>query len=349
MKRNFVREAVQKLNAYQPEPQEAAAVLNANENPYNLPKDVREKISESLLDLDYNRYPDPDSTELKKAFSEMTGVAEDQIIVGNGLDEILSILTDTFVEPGETVVSHSPGFAMYKVWTDVADGNYVEVEDLEDHQINVNGLVSEAIRNNAKLVFVCSPNNPTGQTIDLQEVEELVEATPSIVVLDEAYADFDGCTFIDLINNYDNLIVLRTMSKAFRIPAARVGFASGPKELIDAMKKVKAPYNVDSLSQDVAKIVIENRDELEPAIEEIKNQREDMYDFLSSIEDIETLPSAANFLYITTPKHKELNEAFINNEVLVRYFPKEQSFRITIGTPKENKLVKESIEEVFNA
>lgn len=349
MKRNIIRKSVEKLQAYDPEPQEALAVLNANENPYNLPKDIRDLIAKKLDELDYNRYPDPNSTELKGTISEITSVPEDQIIVGNGLDEILSIITNTFIDPNDVVVTHSPGFSMYKVWTDIANGNLIEVEDIDDHKININGLVNQAIRNNAKLVIICSPNNPTGQVIRLNELRELLETTNSLIVLDEAYGDFENESFIDFVNKYDNLLVLKTLSKAYRMPAARCGYACGPKDLIQAMNKVKAPYNLNALTQEVAKIVLENRDELEPAIDEIISQRKKLYEFLDSIDRIKVFPSKANFLYFKTPKHRELNEAFLDKGILVRYYPKDSAFRLTIGTPKENIAVKETIKEVFNA
>lgn len=347
MKREFVKSSVKDLKAYVPEPQSAEAILNANENPYNLPKDIRDKITEAIGEINFNRYPDPVATELVKSFSEMVDMPTEQIIAGNGLDEILSILINTFVEPGEAVVTHVPGFSMYKIWTDIANGEFYEVEDKPGHIINIAGLEEEAIRNNAKLIFICSPNNPTGAKVTRSELKDLLESSPSLVVLDEAYIDFDKESLVDLVNAYDNLIVLRTMSKAFRTPSARCGFAIGPVDIIENMKKVKAPYNLNTLTQTAAKIVIDNRDQLEPVIDEIVSARGKMFKFLENIDGIEVFPSTANFIYIKTDKDKELQNAFLNKDVLVRYFPEDQAFRITIGTPSENALVQEAIKEVF--
>ncbi len=349
MKRNIIKEVVLDLDSYKPEPQEAKIILNANENPYNLPSDLREELSKQLKELDYNRYPDPMATELRKTFSQIVDIPEEQIIAGSGLDEILSIITNTFIEPGDVVVTHKPGFAMYKIWSEIAGAEVIEVEDTEDQKIDIEGIVNEAIRNNAKIIYICSPSNPTGQAINLRNLEELLEAAPALVVLDEAYVDFSDESFIDIIKNYDNLMVLRTMSKAYRIPSTRCGFAVGPVDLIEAMYKVKSPYNLNSLTQKVAQVVLENKDELEPAIEEIKNQRDEIYERFKDNPNLVIYPSQSNFLYFKTPKHKELQKEFLDNDILIRYYPDDQAFRLTIGKPKENKEVIKIIEEVINA
>ena len=348
MKRDLIREIVKELDSYIPEPQEAEIIINANENPYNLPQNIREKIGEVISEETFNRYPDPYSTELRETFSEYIGIPAENIIAGSGVDEILSIISNTFIEPDDIVIVHKPGFAMYKIWTEIAGGQVIEIQEQEDRKINFEQIVQEAIRNNAKIIYICSPNNPTGTTIKIHELQELLESTPSLIVLDETYVDFADENFIDLVNSYDNLIILRTLSKAFRSPAIRCGFGCGPVELIDAMNKVKSPYNLNRLSQDVGKIVIENFDEIEPAIEEIKLRRDRMYEFLDGINAIEVTPSQANYLYFTTPRHKELQKAFLDNGILVRYYPEDEAFRLTIGTHKENEKVKEVIRQVFD-
>lgn len=347
MKRNYVKPSVRKLEAYQPEPQEAKAILNANENPYNLPQPIIDEIVEEIKNLDFNRYPDPASTELIETYGNYIGFPSEMILAGNGEDEILSYITNTFVGEGDSVVSHSPGFAMYQIWTEIANGKFIEVEDLEDNRINIRGLVEAARRTNAKIIYICSPNNPTGYKITKRDLEELLEASRALVVLDEAYIDFDEESYIDLAHTYGNLIVLRTVSKSFRAPAIRLGFAIAQPALIDAMKKVKAPYNLNAMTQIAGKVIIEHADEILSAVDEIKESRADMYQYLRQFPELTVYPSEANFLYVTTPDHKELQETFEKNGVLVRYFPKDEAFRITIGSPAENELVKESIKETF--
>lgn len=350
MKRDFIKPAIKTLQAYEPEPQHARAILNANENPYDLPETVKEEIAEKIRALDFNRYPDPASAALIQAFSKFSGVPTARIMAGNGLDEVLSVMIQTFIAPGETLVSHAPGFSMYEVWTAINGGRYVAVPDTDEHKINTDGLIEAAIRNNAKMIVVCSPNNPTGYKIPKYELVRLLEESPSLVVLDEAYIDFDGDSYIDLLDEgYDNLVVLRTMSKAFRIPGARCGFACGPDKLIGAMKKVKAPYNLNALTQTAARTALEHADEILSVIPEIKQSRADMTAFLSALPDVNVCPSAANFIYFTTPRHAELQQSFLKNGILVRYYPDACAFRLTIGTPEENDMVRAAVQEVYDA
>lgn len=347
MKRNIVRKAVENLEAYNPAVQKAKALLNANENPYNLPEDIRKEISDKLINLDYNRYPDPLATELSKTYGDMVDIPINQIMVGNGSDDLLEIITNTFVDPGDIVISHTPSFSMYKIWTDIAGGEFIEIEDHPDHSINMEKIKLEAQRKNAKLVYICSPNNPTGFKVSKADLQDLLESTPSLIVLDEAYIEFDGESLIEFVKAYDNIIVLRTLSKAYRMPAARCGFAFAPVEIIEEMRKVKAPYNVNSLTQEAAKIVLDHREELQPAIEEIKEARDEAYNLLKDIKGLTVYPSHANFLYVVTPEDEKLQEAFLAKGISVRYFPNDHAFRITIGTPEENKLVIDTIKEVF--
>lgn len=345
--RKFIRRNVESLEAYNPEPQCAAVVVNANENPYNLPEEIRRELAEKIMQLDFNRYPDPRAHELVAKIGEAFRIDPDAILVGSGLDEVLSILTETFVGPNDTVVSHLPGFSMYEIWTDVADGRFIGVPDRTDHTIDADGIIEAANDNAAKIIYLCRPNNPTGYLIPREEVVRILENTNSLLVLDEAYIDFAGDSLMDLLAQYENLVVLRTFSKACALPAARCGFMAADPRLIDAVMKVKAPYNLNTLTQTAAGVVLDHLGEVLAKVDEIIASRDDLYDFLSAYPSLEVLPSAANFLYVTSKDAPELASCFRDLGVLTKYFKDEDAFRITVGTPLENRQIKKAVISLY--
>ena len=345
--RNFTRKNVVSLEAYKPEPQQAKAVLNANENPYNLPPAVAEIIADRIRQLDFNRYPDPGASELTKAAADFCGVPPDKIICGSGLDEILMIMTEAFVGPDDTVVTHKPGFSMYDIWTQIAGGSFISVFDKPDGSIDVDGLIEEARDNCAKIVYVCSPNNPTGYRMPAGEIVRLLEETPSLIVLDEAYVDFADGSLVRMTDDWENLVVLRTLSKAFRLPSARCGWAVADPRIIDAMFKVKGPYNLNALTQIAARTDLENADQILDKVPEIIDSREDMTAFLQKYPQITVYPSSANFIYFKTKDAPELQQCFIDSSVLTKYFKSDYAFRLSIGTPAENEAVKKTVIDLY--
>lgn len=343
----LIRPNVEKLEAYIPEPQQAQALLNANENPYSLPDDVTEVILSRLKTMAFNRYPDPRATVLRETVADYMKLPAENILCGNGLDEILSILTNAFVGKADTVVSHLPGFSMYDIWTEISDGRFIGVPDLENYVIDTAGLIDAANTHKAKLVYVCSPNNPTGYKIPKEDVQRLLDETSALIVLDEAYIDFDGNSYIDLLSGNPRLVVLRTLSKAFRIPSVRCGYAVADPAVLEAMYKVKSPYNMSAVTQLIGSTVLEHAAEVLSVVPEIVAEREAMYLFLSSYPQLTVYNSSANFIYVQSPKAQTLQDAFLSNGVLVRYYKNDGAFRISIGTPKENALVRKSVIDAF--
>lgn len=345
--RKFIRRNVESLEAYSPEPQSAAVVVNANENPYNLPEDIRKELADKIMALDFNRYPDPRAHELVSKIANAYQVNPDGVLVGSGLDEVLSILTETFVGPNDTVVSHLPGFSMYEIWTDVADGRFIGIPDREDHTIDVDGIIEAANDNAAKIIYLCRPNNPTGYLLPREEVVRILENTNSLVVLDEAYIDFAKDSLMDLLPQYENLVVLRTFSKACALPAARCGFMVADPRIIDSVMKVKAPYNLNTLTQTAAGVVLDHLDEVLAKVDDIVEGRDDLYDFLTAYPSLDVLPSAANFLYVYSKDAPELASCFKDLGVLPKYFKDEDAFRITVGTPVENRQIKKAVISLY--
>ncbi len=340
---NYEKAAIREFQSYVPEPQMAEIVLNANENPYDLPEEVIEKITEEIAKIPFNRYPDPGSTELIKAFAGLNKVDPDRVVAGNGLDEILSYIISAFIGPGDVAVTHEPTFSMYEIWTKIAGGDFYTVPNTGG-KIDVDALIKEANDKNAKIVFVCSPNNPTGEQLGKEDLKRIVDETKSLIVLDEAYVDFSDTSYLPLAS--DRMIVLRTLSKAYRFPAGRCGFAVSGKDITDALRKVKGPYNLNALTQTAARVILENSGQILDKVPEIVSERDSLYRFFKDL-GLKVFPSKANFLYVLPEDDKELQKAFLESGILIKYYPGDHAFRFTVGTPEQNKKVKQVVKDFY--
>jgi len=348
--KELIKESVVNLKPYKVIEEEYEIKIDANESPYNILEDIGELIGVKLASQTPNRYPDNEAAQLKKALSQYAGVDEDNILCGNGSDELLKIIIDTFVDKGDAVVTHSPSFAMYKILTQIAGGRIIEVEGDEGFSIDIDEIISKANENAAKVIFLCTPNNPTGRVINGQDIIKVLDNTSSIVVVDEAYYEFYGETVIDKINEHERLIVLRTLSKAFGLAGLRVGYGVACKEFIEILSKVKAPYNLNSISQCIGKTALDNKDIVCKYIEAVKNERERVFKELVTIEEIEAIPSKSNFILIRTNKYKDLMSRFKEEKIQVKGFGTEGALanciRLTVGTKNENIRVLKVLKEV---
>lgn len=350
----FTRKRVKDLDAYRVVPPDYDVILNANENPFDFPKELKEEFFDVLRDESFNRYPDPTATEVRKLLSDYTGVAADQIVVGCGSDEIMNMIGQTFLEPNDVVLSHQPSFSMYDIWTQIDGGKFIWVPDKETGYHDVEGLINTAKEHRAKLIYLCSPNNPTGNLFPRHDVIQILEESGAIVILDEAYIEFKSPqdSLAELVDNYDNLIVMRTLSKAFGLAGIRCGYCLGPKHLIDMIYKVKSPYNLNKLTQAAAVVALKHRDALLSRINVLSVERRKVYRALQKADIEAVYPTAANFIYFRTSRGDELNQALLDHSILVKYYGKDgdddlQSFRLTIGSPEENAKVLAVIDEVL--
>lgn len=305
---------------------EAAVFLDANESPFPTP---------------FNRYPDPDHRALREAWAAMRGVEADQILVGNGSDEILDMIYRTFCRPGQdTVLTISPSYGVYKVLAALNDLALKEVPLDGNGQFDPATLLKAAER--ARLIQLCSPNNPTGNLLDREAVQAVLERFDGPVVIDEAYVDFSGDPgWIGELATYGQLIVIQTMSKAFGMAGIRVGAAFASKEVIDVLCKVKPPYNVSGLSQTAALERLREQEIVAAEVEQIVEERRRLADVLSAHTAVkEVFPSDANFLLIRVENARVLKQFFEDHGVIVRlrsFKPHfEECLRITIGTKAEN-------------
>ncbi|MCC8407371.1 histidinol-phosphate transaminase [Mucilaginibacter sp. UR6-1] len=311
---------------------EASVYLDANENAFGSP-----------LDTAYNRYPDPLQYKVKKRLSEIKGVPPRNIFLGNGSDEAIDVLFRSFCNPRvDNVILVPPTYGMYEVSANINDVETRKVLLTEDYQLNLEGI-AEAIDEHTKMIFICSPNNPTGNSINREDVETLLANFSGLVVVDEAYINFSRQkTFIQELTEYANLVVLQTLSKAWGLAGLRVGMAFASEEIIEVMNKVKPPYNINEASQQLALEALSNIDIVNNWIKETLNQRDKLVLQLKSFDFVlDIYPSDANFILIKTTGAREIYNYLVQQGIIIRDRSKvelcEGCLRITIGTPAENE------------
>ncbi|HBG42025.1 MAG TPA: histidinol-phosphate transaminase [Porphyromonadaceae bacterium] len=309
---------------------EEGIFLDANENPFG----------------EYNRYPDPHQKALKQALSEVKGVPAGQLFIGNGSDEIIDLVYRIFCEPGkDSVIICPPTYGMYEVAANINDVAIRRIPLTASFQLNADAILQTAQTDpSVKLLFLCSPNNPTGN--GLNGVEEVIRAFPGIVVVDEAYIDFyPGRSLKNRTAAHPNLIVMQTFSKAWALASARVGIAFAQERLIALMDKTKPPYNVSRLNQEAALAALSHPEAFEERLSVILEQKERLLHELSRIGIVKKIyPSDANFLLVEVDDANRVYDRLVEKKVIVRnrHSQVPGCIRITVGSPEENdKLLKE--------
>jgi histidinol-phosphate aminotransferase len=315
---------------------EDAVFLDANENPYNSP---------------FNRYPDPLQTRLKNRISEIKDVPPENIFLGNGSDEAIDLLIRAFCEPGnDNILAIKPTYGMYKVCADINGVEYRESLLTDQFQVNVQQLIALA-DNHSKLMFLCSPNNPTSNSLDAADILKLVRQFKGLVILDEAYIDFSiHPSMASQLKAYSNLVILQTFSKAWGMAGIRLGMAFADIEIIRVLNRIKYPYNVNILTQKVALehlVSTENKDKWVNQILEQRNLLNSQLSRFSMVKNI--LPGDANFLMVKFDDPKKVFDFLIVKKIIVRDRSKvplcEGYLRITVGTSEENRMLINALNE----
>ncbi|MDP2415150.1 histidinol-phosphate transaminase [Daejeonella sp.] len=310
---------------------EASVFLDANENSYGSP-----------LNHNYNRYPDPLQWKVKNRLAEIKGVPAKNIFLGNGSDEAIDILFRAFCNPGvDNVITLPPTYGMYEVSANINNVRLRKVPLRTDYQLNMEAI-AEAIDEHTRIIFICSPNNPTGNSIDRKDIETILANFNGLVVIDEAYINYSRQkTFIQELTEYSNLVILQTLSKAWGLAGLRVGMAFASEEIIEIFNKVKPPYNINEASQELALEALQNVDQINSWIKETVAEREKLIAELAQISSVlKIYPSDANFILVKTSNPKGIYSRLVNLGIIVRDRSKvelcEGCLRITIGTPQEN-------------
>jgi len=318
--------------------------LDANENPYPNVK---------IRGINLNRYPDPSTNSLRERIASLRNVQLDNIIVGNGTDEIIDLLVRVFVEPGvENILINSPTYGMYKVIADVNNVECKEVSLTSSFQLDVDAIFNE-IDSLTRIIIICSPNNPTGNLMNLKDVRRIIEEFKGIVVIDEAYIDFaDEKSAIGLVENYPNLLVLQTLSKAWAGASLRLGIGFGQSDIINVLCKVKPPYNVNGLSQIIGLDMLKNTSIMKKETDVIKSERNRVYLMLKALPLVKKVyKSDANFLLFQVDDPENVYENLMKRGIVVRkrntLSMLEGCIRVSIGTPEENALFLQSLKEIL--
>ena len=326
----IVRPNIQSLQAYSSARDEFTGeegiFLDANENPYG----------------DLNRYPDPYQRKLKRKLAEIKGVDADQIFIGNGSDEVIDLAMRIFCEPGmDQVLTFEPTYGMYDVSAEINNIELIKDPLNENFQIDLDAVLARIQNPLIKLIFICSPNNPTGNIIPLEDIENILKQFNGIVIVDEAYIDFSSSkSAISILQKYPNLIVSQTFSKARGLAAARVGLAYASRAIIDLFNKVKPPYNVSLLNQEAAINALEKEEDHKECMQAIQEEKKNLYDALNNSDNVTKIyPSEANFYLVEVKDANKIYNELIDQKVIIRNRNKviRNCIRITVGTAAENK------------
>ncbi|MEJ7610578.1 MAG: histidinol-phosphate transaminase [Ferruginibacter sp.] len=334
----LIRENIRNLKPYSSARHEftgrASVYLDANENGYGSP--VKEN---------YNRYPDPLQWQLKFQLAKIKGVPAENIFIGNGSDEIIDLAYRVFCNPGkDNIIICPPTYGMYAVSANINDVEIRKVNLTADFQPDTTAIL-RATDSNTKLLFICSPNNPTGNNMNRVDMEFLLNNFPGIVIIDEAYINYSKQkTFIQELTEYPNIIVMQTLSKAWGLAGLRLGLCFASFDIIDIFNKVKPPYNINEASQQTAMIALQNIDQVNEWIKETVQQKNKIVKDLDDLSFVRTVyPSDANFILVKTDDADSLYQFLAANGIVVRNRSKEinceNCLRISIGTPEENTLL----------
>lgn len=330
---------------------EASVMLDANENALGSPITLKVNQQEELL----NRYPDPIQTKLKERISEIKRIPVDNIFTGNGSDEAIDVLIRIFCEPGfDNIITLPPTYGMYSVAAAINNVKVKEVPLNEDFQMNIQAI-ADAVDEYTKIIFICSPNNPSGNSIIRQHIEILLNNFDGIVVVDEAYINYARQrTLSQQLMDYPNLVVLQTLSKAWGLAALRLGMAFSSKDIIHLMNNVKYPYNINIATQELALDALSHVNKVNDWIKECLAQRDYLEDELKKLSITKKVyPSDANFLLVKMDNANALFNYLQKKGIIVRNRSSvpgcENCLRITVGTPEENQIVLNALKEYNGA
>ncbi len=346
---NLIKNSVNKLKAYTPGEQvldKDIIKLNTNENPYLPSPDVQDILS--MIDISrLSKYPDPNCIELRRVIADLHNCNIDEIFIGNGSDEILALSLRAFLERDESVGFFEPSYSLYPILANIEELRSIPIQ--LDSSFNWDGKYDKSI----KLLFLANPNAPTGISLSEDKVINLLKNYTGLLIIDEAYADFSDYNLISLIKNYSNVIITRTLSKSYSLAGIRCGYCVGDKVLIDALYKIKDSYNVDYITQEIARVAILDQGTMNANVQAIKETKTILYNQLLEF-GFNVFPSNTNFLWFKPSgiSAKNLYKLLKEKNIVIRYFENsiftKDFLRVTIGTaPQIFKLI-DSIKEIIS-
>ncbi len=345
-----LKQGVLNNREYTLKPVDCKYKLNQNESPFDLPPSIKKKILSGIKKKGWNIYPEFIPDHLYNKISNFYNLTKENLLVGNGSNEmILTILTAT-VERGKKVIIPQPTFTVYGLVASNLNADIKSIMLNEDMSFNVESIVNEA-RTEGSVCIICSPNNPTGTMMEFEDIKRVIQASSGIVVVDEAYIHFGKKSVIGLIDEFPNLIVLRTYSKAFGLAGLRMGMMLSNPELIRQLSKVKLPYNINVFQLTALEAVFDDPSYVEKNVKVILRERDYLYAELLKFNELKVFPSSTNFFLVKTNDSKWLFDRLVENDVLVRdvssYPMLNNCLRISVGSREANRVLVRALNKIF--
>lgn len=355
----MIRPVIREIQAYHVADASGLIKLDAMENPYHLSDELTEKLKTRLSKADLNRYPDPSASSLRDKLRQVMQVPEDRsIMLGNGSDELIQMLAMAVADhdkEGVCLMSFDPGFVMYKMIADFTGIDYVGVSLREDFSLDMENVRKTIEQRRPAIIFIAYPNNPSASCFDDSAIEEIISIAPGMVVLDEAYHPFAQASFMNRLNEFDNLLVMRTVSK-MGLAGLRLGLLCGHPDIIAEIDKVRLPYNINILTQITAEFVLDNVSELDQQAKMIRDERGALLSAMQRLEGLQVFPSQANFILfrVLDKNAGEVFESIKQSGVLIKNMKAEAGLlknclRVTVGMPQENRVFLAALEKALQA
>lgn len=344
----MIRPVIKAIQAYHVADASGLVKLDAMENPYPLSADLKSKLQVRLSEAALNRYPDPSASALRKKLRQVMQVPEDKaIVLGNGSDELIQMLAMAVAEEDVCLMSFDPGFVMYKMIADFAGIKYIGVPLDESFSLDMESIRQAIKQNKPAIIFIAYPNNPSANCYKQSDIEEIISIAPGMVVLDEAYHPFAQTSFMDRLPEFDNLLVMRTVSK-MGLAGLRLGLLCGHPDIINEIDKIRLPYNINVLTQISTEFVLDNITALDQQAKLIRDEREGLLEKMKAMPALQVFPSQANFILfrvLNNTKNKSANDVFESirqSGVLIKNMRADKGLlknclRVTVGTPEENR------------
>ncbi|RDH81356.1 MAG: histidinol-phosphate transaminase [endosymbiont of Galathealinum brachiosum] len=356
--KDLIRKDIQALNAYHvPDPGDMIK-LDAMENPYHMPEALMDEWLELIRHTEINRYPDPSASKLSAVLKSYMGVpqnnsSDNAIILGNGSDELIQIMAMAVAQPGRKILAPEPGFVMYNMIATFTGLDYVGVPLSEDFSLNMPAMLESIKKYQPALIFLAYPNNPTGNLFADDEIVQILKAAEGLVVVDEAYHPFACTSFMPRLGEFDNLLVMRTVSK-MGLAGLRLGLLAGPDKWISQFDKIRLPYNINILTQVSAEFALKHADVFEQQAATIREQREWLFDELSEFSQFKVFPSSANFILLRVLEGdaSEIFEELKKRNILIKNSHSAggvltQCLRVTVGKPEENMELIKALKDII--
>lgn len=338
---------------YDPKYLPAEHYMSANENPCNVPEEIQRDIRSAIRNCSFNRYPDPLANELRDLIAQANGLNRENILLGNGGDELLFNIALAWGGPGRTFLNLPPTFSVYEANAYLTGTNVVNIARDSEYNIDEQAVLDRVSQGDIDYIIVTSPNNPTGKIANETFLKKLLEATDALVMVDEAYFEFSRFTMRPYLEMHKNLVILRTFSKAFSLAGVRLGYILAHEDIIKEFIKVRQPYSVDAVSQEIGKAVFKKRALFEKEIEAIINQRKFLIDELRSIDQVTVFDSDSNYVLLRVPQADLVWEKLYEKGVLVRDFSHspylENCLRVSVGTKEENAVFLTELRQILGA